>query len=214
MMPPKFFDPHRPLENVRNRLPHWSQQAATYFVTFRTTDSIPREKLRALVEARRRFEEAQGPRPWSAGIELDYQRRFFGTVERWLDAGSGECLLRDPANAGIFEEALHFFDEQRYRLHAWVVMPNHVHVLFETLGDHTPSKILQSWKGYTARQINARTGRTGALWQRSYFDRMIRDWPHFGRCVRYILRNPRKAGLGDDQCVMGTSRLADRFRRD
>ena len=211
-MAPKFYDPRQPVEVTRNHLPHWSQQATTYFVTFRSADSLPGEKLRRHVEARRRFEQAQGPRPWSPEIERDYHRRFSGTVERWLDAGSGDCPLRDPGNARIVEDTLLFFDGQRYRLHAWVVMPNHVHVLFETRDEQTPSTLLQSWKGFSAREINQLRGRSGPLWQRSYFDRMIRNWPHFGRCVRYILRNPRKAGLSDKHCRMGTSRVADQFR--
>ncbi|MCH7227630.1 transposase [Haloferula sp. A504] len=211
-MSPKFNNPHAPNFTTHNRLPHWWQQGATYFVTFRLADSVPRDTLRSHVAARRAFEANQGPRPWASPVERDYYRRFFGKVEHWLDQGSGECLLGEPGNAAILHEALHFHDEQRYRLHAWVVMPNHVHVLFETLGEWTLAQILKSWKGFTARQINERLGRTGPLWQRSYFDRMIRDWPHFGRCVRYILRNPEKAGLGKAGCPLGTSRVADRFR--
>ena len=211
-MPPKFYDPHAPTDSTSNRLPHWSQQAATYFVTFRLGDSIPGDKLRAHVDARRTFEANQGPRPWPPEIEREYYRRFFGKVETWLDQGAGSCLLRDPENALIVGETLKFFDRQRYHLHAWVVMPNHVHVLFETLGDATPGQILKSWKGYTARRINDRLKRTGPLWQRSYFDRMIRDWAHFGRCVRYIVKNPETAGLSRTGCPLGTSRLADRFR--
>lgn len=211
-MPPRFYNPHTPTSATRNRLPHWSQQQATYFVTFRLADSVPGEVLRSHVEARRAFEANQGPRPWPAEVEREYYRRFFGKVEHWLDQGAGACLLKQPEVAAIVADSLKFFDGQRYRLHAWVVMPNHVHVLFETLGDASPGEILKSWKGFTARRINGQLGRTGPLWQTSYFDRMIRDWPHFGRCVRYIVLNPEKAGMEKRGCPTGTSRLADRFR--
>lgn len=209
-MPP-FFDPDRPITRGRNRLPHWEQTRSTYFVTFRLADSIPHEKLRRHVEARRAWEEVQGPRPWAPELEREYYRRFHGKVEAWLDLGSGDCLLGDPENAAIVEGCLRFFEGQRQVLHAWVVMPNHVHVLFELLGESGLPATLKAWKGYSARRINERLGRTGPLWQRSYFDRLIRDWTHFGRCVRYVLNNPAKARVESGRYRVGVSDLGRRF---
>jgi len=162
-------------------------------------------------EERAAWVAVQGPRPWPDSLEREYYRRFFGTVERWMDLGTGECVLRDAENAKVVEECLAFFEGQRSVLHAWVVMPNHVHVLFETIGVVTTGELIGSWKGYSARRINERMGRSGALWQKSYFDRMIRDWEHFGRCVRYIRRNPEKAKLGAGEFLVGGSELAGRF---
>jgi REP element-mobilizing transposase RayT len=71
------------------------------------------------------------------------------------------------------------FDGQRYRLLAWVVMPNHVHVLIETMTGHTLAAVLHSWKSYTAKEANRLLGRTGDFWQPEYFDRFIRDDRHF-----------------------------------
>lgn len=208
---PKFYDPALSTGQHTNRLPHWSQQERTYFVTFRLEDSVPMAKLRRHVEARRRWAEKQGPRPWTIEVEREYHIRFFGKVERWLDLGSGSCLLRDPENASIAAECLKFFEDQKSRVHGWVVMPNHVHVLFETMGKATPAELIKSWKGYSARRINERMGRSGSLWQRSYFDRMVRDWEHFARCVRYIRRNPEKAKLAKGEFLTGESELAGRF---
>lgn len=56
-------------------------------------------------------------------------------------------------------------------------------------------KLTQSWKRFTARQINKLLDRSGNLWQRDYFDRLVRDEKHFANCVRYIRRNPEKARL-------------------
>jgi REP element-mobilizing transposase RayT len=114
---------------------------------------------------------------------------------RYEDAGHGSCLLRDPAHASIVEQALLHFDGERYRLLEWCIMPNHVHVLIHCLGGTTLGTIVRSWKTYTARQINASTGRSGALWAVDYFDRYIRDHEHLADAKAYIRRNPVKAGL-------------------
>jgi putative transposase len=90
-------------------------------------------------------------------------------------------------------------------------MPNHVHALTEILEPHTLPSVLHSWKGFTSREINSILNRTGTLWQKGYFDRLIRDWPHFLNVVRYIRRNPVKARLGPNDYLSGESELAARF---
>lgn len=74
-------------------------------------------------------------------------------------------------------------------------MPNHVHALFVLHPETFLDKLIQSWKNWTARNINAIAGRSGTLWQKDYFDRLIRDARHFGNCVRYVRKNPLKAKL-------------------
>ena len=115
--------------------------------------------------------------------------------EAYLDAGHGACVLRDPVCAEIVQRALLYFDEERYRLLAWVVMPNHVHVLVEPLIGHSLADILHSWKRHTARLINRHLGQTGSLWRREYWDRYIRDERHYAAAVAYIENNPVQAGL-------------------
>jgi putative transposase len=149
--------------------------------------------------------------PLSPELEREYHRKFPGRFERWLDRGYGACLLREQENARIVADTLRHFEGERSRLHAWVIMPNHVHVLASPIGGETLPQLLQSWKGYTARQLNERRGASGPVWQKSYFDRMIRDWEHFGRCVRYIRSNPGKAGLRKGEYLHGESDLARRM---
>ncbi|TVQ94998.1 MAG: hypothetical protein EA400_00675 [Chromatiaceae bacterium] len=74
-------------------------------------------------------------------------------------------------------------------------MPNHLHVLIETLPGVALAQIVKGWKGQTARAANTRLGRRGVFWARDYFDRYIRDDAHLAAVVRYIERNPVKAGL-------------------
>jgi len=83
----------------------------------------------------------------------------------------------------------------RYHLLAWVVMPNHVHVLIEVIQGYPLGDVIHSWKSFTAKQANKILGKTGAFWQRDYFDRFIRDEAHFANVVNYIHHNPVKAGL-------------------
>jgi REP element-mobilizing transposase RayT len=116
-------------------------------------------------------------------------------IEKTLDAGAGECFLRNPAIGRIVANALKEFDGSRYWLFAWCVMPNHVHVLFQTIGKTSLADILHSWKSYSAKAANHILGRNGEFWQREYHDHLIRDVAEFDRAGRYIVENPSRAGL-------------------
>ena len=99
--------------------------------------------------------------------------------------------------ARIVPEALLHFDGQRYWLHAWSVMPNHVHVVMEPIADHKLSDILHSWKSFTAKAANKILRRKGEFWQPESYDHLIRDQEDFNHAVAYVLSNPIKAGLYD-----------------
>ena len=77
---------------------------------------------------------------------------------------------------------------------AYCLMPNHVHVFFRA-GNTPMSKVVNGWKGYTAKQINRRLGRKGRFWQDSYWETYMRDMGHEQRARRYIESNPVKARL-------------------
>ncbi len=87
-------------------------------------------------------------------------------------------------------------------------MPNHVHVLTEILEGYSLPDLMESWKGYMARAINAHLGRSGTLWQKGYHDRLIRNWDHFRNVVRYIRDNPKKAALKPGEWIAGESARA------
>jgi REP element-mobilizing transposase RayT len=126
----------------------------------------------------------------------DTERDYFRELEGYLDRGTGDCWLRRPEIAEMVAQALRFFAEARYRLDAWVVMPNHVHAVLWPMPNHTLSRILQSWKRFTAREANQLLGRTGgSFWQPETFDHWIRDDAEHARCCRYVVNNPVKAGL-------------------
>ena len=109
----------------RGYLPHVKREGASYFVTFRLTDSLPKEVLlrfeREHAEALRRL-SAQAGSDQAEEIHRELRRK----IERYLDQGAGECHLRRPDIADMVSDALRFFHGQHYLLDDWVVMPNHV----------------------------------------------------------------------------------------
>jgi putative transposase len=122
-------------------------------------------------------------------------------IDSLIDAGHGCCILNHPHVAQVIERGLMLGDTVRYRLLAWVVMPNHVHALIEPLAGMNLGRIVQSWKSFSARWINAHadsiglSARMNPVWQREYWDRFIRDEAHYHSVVGYIHANPVKAGL-------------------
>ncbi len=188
-----FLDPDREIDMKLHRLPHWQQDDVWVFVTWRLGDSLPKVKLEKWTEDRS-FWLSQHPEPWDEKTEDEYHERFSHQIDEWLDQGSGSCLLKSPANATIVAEALKHFDGERYQLGSFVVMPNHVHVLFRPFAAHSLADIVKSWKGFTAREINKQLGKTGSLWQEEYWDRLIRSEKHFLKVAAYIRDNPKGGG--------------------
>jgi REP element-mobilizing transposase RayT len=193
--PPGFraLDPQLPVAIHRRHLPHWRQQGATYFVTFRLADSLPAERLLELREDRERW---QREHPGPSSEEMDAQsRQHMEKVERWLDQGYGSCVLRRDDIAAIVEARLRHFDGTKYTLFSAAIMPNHAHVCVKPNGEHGLDDIVQAWKSVSAHMIGRVLKRKGQVWQDESFDRIVRDTPHLRRVVRYIEANPEKAGV-------------------
>jgi type I restriction enzyme R subunit/putative DNA methylase len=114
-------------------------------------------------------------------------------IDRALD---GPRWLENPRIARIVVETMQAGEQERefYRLRAWVVMPNHVHVLW---GPRREMRVITRWvKGCTARRANLLLGRTGrAFWQDESYDHWVRQPEELEKIVRYIERNPVQAGL-------------------
>ena len=163
------LDPMQPIVQRRGHLPHWEQRGATYFVTFRLADSIPADLLAQWKQERATWLKLH-PQPWDWKTAREYMRRFEEEREHWLDKGHGACLLRERRAAAIVADSLNHFDQQKYVLDAYVVMPNHVHVLFKPLGENSLADILHSWKSFTAQAVNREIGRAGGLWMHESFD--------------------------------------------
>jgi len=110
--------------------------------------------------------------------------------------------LRDTSCSAIVADAIRHFDGERYTVASFVVMPNHVHALFRLKNPYRLERIVKSWKGFTAREINRLLNKAGSLWQEDYWDRLIRNPRHFHKCLEYIRRNSIKARLRRNEFVL------------
>jgi REP element-mobilizing transposase RayT len=120
---------------------------------------------------------------------------LFERADRALDESHGSCLLRQPRAASAVVEYLIAKSGVAYDLEAFVVMPNHVHVLVTARPNVHVGDMARILKGGSSFAVNKALGRTGNLWQRDYFDRVIRDSDHFRRTLEYIEWNPVRARL-------------------
>lgn len=168
----------------RGYLPHFDGGAGQpQSVTFRLADSVP-------ASVRERWVCELQHRP-SIQRETELRKR----IDMFLDSGYGACHLQDPRIGPLVETALLFFDAKRYKLHAWVIMPNHVHALFTPCAGWSMSDILGSWKSFTSKEANKILSRSGQFWLEDFFDRIIRNAEHYANAISYIENNPVKAGL-------------------
>jgi REP element-mobilizing transposase RayT len=175
----------------RGYLPHCDKPGLVQFVTFRLSDSIP-EARRGEWEHLLRI-DSRSDAPCSAASE-DAQRERRVKLEEYLDLGLGECLLREPWIGALAETALLHHRGERFRMIAWVVMPNHVHALID-VGTMPLTKIVQNWKSLVVVAANRRLGRNGRFWQPDYWDRFMRNEEQRSKAIRYIENNPVKAKL-------------------
>ena len=201
----QVFDPQLDVSIITRQLPHWSQTGTISFITWRTWDSLPKHVIQAWETDRDAWLALQGITPsrdWQTVIQnltpvqqIEYQRRL---SERWneqLDCCHGHCVLRRPELATILAKSLLLFDRDRYELTDFVVMPNHVHLLGAFPDETSMLSQCESWKHYTARQINLALGRSGRFWQRDGFDHLVRSIEQFEHLRKYIAENPKRSKL-------------------
>ena len=184
----------------RGYLPHCDKPGLIQFVTFRLWDSMPASRRGEWEHLLSINTRSDAPRSSARDDTLHSGARSIASreqrikLENYLDHGLGECFLRDPRIAALAESAMLHHHGQRFRMLAWVVMPNHVHALVE-VWTVPLSKIVQNWKSIIAVQANKLLGRTGRYWQPEYWDRFMRDAEQALKAIHYIENNPVKANL-------------------
>ncbi|MEQ1903942.1 MAG: transposase [Pirellulaceae bacterium] len=212
LWPLQTFDPQADFNIVERKLPHWSQAGCLCFITWRTVDSIPQAVLNRWHADREAWLRQHGielkQENWKSQLlQLDQRLRaeFTQTFsERWhqqLDSSHGACVFRDPSLSKIVADSLHKFDGERYQLTDFVVMPNHVHLLVAFADEDGMLSQCDSWKHFTARELNQRLGTKGRFWQQDGFDHLVRTEEHFEAFRRYIANNPGKAHLKSGESV-------------
>ena len=159
----------------RGYLPHFDTPDLVQHIVFRLADSHPVKISEDIARSRH-----------------DDHAIAFDAV---LDAGHGRRDLARPEIGSLVQTALISFDGARYRLGAWCVMPNHVHVLEVMKPGYGLERIVHSWKSYTAKEANRVLGRVGRFWAPEYFDPFMRDDEHLAGTAAYFEGNPVKAGL-------------------
>ncbi len=181
---------------------------ATYFVTFRLKDALPRHVVDCWREKHEAWHRAHGldahlaPAEWQriynaipqrerSAFEENRKARYF--ME--LDRSHGACLLRRPQAAQAVADALRFLHGKRLNCGDFVIMPNHVHWLLAPNPGCELERILQSVKRFAASKINRLCARTGPLWQKESYDHIVRNEAELLRIRTYIANNPGKALL-------------------
>jgi len=179
-------------------LPHRDEPGLIQFVTFRLADAFPAE-LRS---------------EWEALLKIEDDRKRRIELEAYLDRGRGECHLQRGDLAALVEGSLRFRHGVQYDLRAWVMMPNHVHLLFQ-VQDVPMWQLLDAWKGYTAKEANKILGRQGRFWQEGYWDTYMRNEAHETKARRYIENNPVKAKLAASpkDWPWSSARFRDEYER-
>ncbi len=188
--PPPFvaFDPHKATCVYRCSLPHWRQKGVTYFVTCRLGDSLPARIFGQWKMEQRHWLESHGiswapDADWKRSFQQlkwkeqrEFEKRFSYVIQQYLDSGYGSCLFRQTALRVFVDDAFAYYHPSRFWLGDYVCMPNHCHALLTLTAGEDLESILGSIKGYTARRINRKVGRTGEkLWQRETYDHIVRD---------------------------------------
>lgn len=196
-------------------LPHWEVPGGIYSLSFHLADSIPRSVLadyrrqrELIISQIEQIEKEKGSRSSvesTAHLYTELDSLHSRVMEKALHEGHGENFLKDAEARDIVETALQHFDGERYDLHAWSVMPNHVHAIVRPKEGYSLADISHSWKSFTAKQINKLRGFEGSIWQSETYDRLIRSAAEYRRQVRYVLNNPGEAGAAGTGSVYGAT---------
>ncbi len=176
---------------TRRNLPHLYYDEGTYFITYRLRDSLPANIIK---ELRNELEHSKEP-------DSIKEKRIFKKYDQLLHNASfaGNKDLTQMHIAKINEDKLHEPDAKDYSLICYCIMPNHIHLVFRLLeGNRGISKIMQTIKGVSSREINKLQNTAGSIWQDESFDRLVRDDLELYNVINYVTNNPVEAKLVKD----------------
>lgn len=176
--------------------PHLHQELTACFVTFRLKDSIPEEKYKKyFATINNNIKHGN-----FTGTEFDFLSFDSNRYEqKFLDMGHGNCILKNPYIKDIVRDSLMHFDGIKYDIHSFVIMPNHVHILFSCREGFNIQNIIRAWKSFTAFTINKRNKTRGSIWDNKFWDRLIRNEQHYVNVLKYIKsNNPKNSWVRPD----------------
>jgi putative transposase len=186
----------------RHHLPHIHPEGSPIFVTFNLIESLPKEVIKSL-----KGQRDQELKLSDTTRRSQVDEKYFNKYDEWLDrCKNGPKWLQDQNIASIVMKKIRSFENERYELLTYCIMPNHVHLLVKlivkeainhkgTTAAYLLADTLRLIKGSTARECNLILKRTGSFWHRESYDHYVRDDQQLERIIKYILNNPVKAGL-------------------
>ncbi len=181
-------------------LPRWETAKAIYHITLHLADSVPQEQLKLWRAERDRLIllARNANRPLSKVEQSEIQDVFNARVEHYLASGFGSSLLGYPEAAAILADVLEHSNEKLYSLHEWCIMPNHVHIIVGGLPAHVSlDSTIAIWKRVSSHAINKVLARSGEVWQKDAYTRIIRDADEYARQIAYVWHNPDSAEISD-----------------
>ncbi|MDD2506945.1 MAG: transposase [Candidatus Cloacimonetes bacterium] len=187
----------KPIVNYKRFLPHKQEENSIVSVTWRQNLTIPQALLDLLQEQ---------SNIWHKTHALDDDKRFLHEQQYQLfdtelaKYNHPEFKLTDSEIAYIIKDALHFYNDKKYRLHAYCIMSNHIHALIQPISNSEGiiprlQDIVRGLKTFTAKKINELRRESGSVWAKNFYDSIIRDEDHYWNVLNYILNNPVKAGI-------------------
>lgn len=177
----------------RRNLPHIYVQDAIYSINFRLAGTIPVEIFNKYAELKRKLIN-ESKKHLLRNLYNDH-------IDSYLDKSSS---LNDWLNKHLIREevesTIHYYDKVHYKLIAFCIMPNHVHLIINTYGfDPVPlGRFLGSIKRHSARKANVLLERSGSFWQAESYDHLVRSRNELADSIDYVINNPVKAGLVDE----------------
>ena len=186
----QFLDRHEPIHETKGNLPHWTQYGKITFITFHLADSLPKHVI-DFMQAEYNLLKLQLEKENYPTNLVRLKAIRHNQLEKYLDKGYGSCLLSSPIFRNVIVNTLNYNNGNTFLLHSYVIMPNHVHLLLEPIGENTIQQITHSIKSFSSHEINKLRHSTGSIWQKEFFDRIIRNEDHYMRVLEYIKNNPK-----------------------
>ena len=178
------------IDEFRRNLPHFYEENAVYDITFRLVNTIPRHIFQDYIIIKEQLKKQ--------GKDKDLYRVYNDNIGEYLDdtANSKSWLANTEVQAEVLS-AIYFHHKKSFYVIAFCIMPNHVHLIVNTLGfSYSPlGKTLGSIKQFSARKANLILQRKGQFWHHESYDHMVRSRNELAERVKYVKNNPVKSGL-------------------
>lgn len=169
----------------------YDEKKAIYFLTIHLRDAIDEEVRGEWISENDRLQSMEA----GGSINVEERRNFNRMLEQWFDrflnAGAGSSLFLNDSQAREADAVLQQFNTARYRLHAWTVMPNHIHAVIQPAEGFRLADIVSTWRD----SISSRIGQPVTIFETEFFGRQLKSKEEYDRYVNEVQADAEKAGL-------------------